>query len=318
MGLTNAACGALGGFPVAGSTSRTPVARASGARTQATGLIAAVLVAVIAAAAPGLTRHLPSAALAAVVIVAAMSLADIPGTVRLLRVRPGEFALAMVAFVGVAVFGVLRGIGVAVGLSLLAFVARAWRPHTAELVRIDHRKGYHDLERHPEGRRVPGLVIARFDAPLFFANAGHFSAFVRRLVDERAPEPARWVVVAAEPVTDIDTTAAEELVALDDELRHRRIHLVFAELKGPVKDRLAAYGLAARFGPERFYPTLGTAVSAYVAATRTPWVDWSDQESEPNGTTVSKGKKASDAQDPGEIPGRTRPSGGTTRTGRSE
>jgi len=276
LGAANVAVGALGGFPVSGSASRTPVARASGARTRFTGVFAALAVAALVLGAPGATRQLPSAALAAVVVTAALSLADPAGIARLRRVRPTEFALALVAFVGVAVLGVLWGIGVAVGLSLMAFVLHAWRPYMAELGRVDDLKGYHDLDRHPEGRRIPGLVIARFDAPLFFANAPVFAAFVRRLVDG-AEEPVHWVVVAAEPVTDVDATAAEALVALDDELSRRGVRLVFAELKGPVKDRLGAYGLSGRFDPTRFYPTLGTAVSSYLETTGTTWVDWTDR-----------------------------------------
>ena len=277
LGVSNLAVGALGGFPVSGSASRTPVARASGARTRLTGVFAAVAVGALVLAAPGATRHLPSAALAAVVVAAALSLCDVAGIARLLRVRPSEFALALVAFAGVAALGVLRGIAVAVGLSLMEFVSHAWRPYMAELGRVDARKGYHDLDRHPEGRRIPGLVIARFDAPLFFANAPVFAAFLRRLVDG-APEPVRWVVVAAEPITDVDATAAEALAALDEELGRRDVRLVFAELKGPVKDRLDTYGLAGRFGPERCYPTLGTAVSGYLDATGTAWVDWTERE----------------------------------------
>jgi high affinity sulfate transporter 1 len=276
LGISNLAVGGLGGFPVSGSASRTPVARASGARTRLTGVFAALAVGALVLAAPGATRQLPSAALAAVVVTAALSLADPAGIARLRRVRPTEFALALVAFVGVAALGVLRGIAVAVGLSLMEFVLHAWRPHMAELGRVDERKGYHDLERHPEGRRIPGLVIARFDAPLFFANASVFAAFVRRLVDS-AEQPVRWVVVAAEPVTDVDATAAEALVALDEELRRRGVRLAFAELKGPVKDRLAAYGLSGRFDAERFYPTLGTAVSSYLETTGTAWVDWTER-----------------------------------------
>lgn len=276
LGFTNLACGALGGFPVSGSASRTPVAIASGARTQMTGVIAAALVAGLVVAGPGATTHLPSAALAAVVVTAAFSLADIGGALRLLRVRPGEFALAAAASAGVVGLGVLRGIGLAVALSLVAFVLNAWRPHTAELGRVERRKGYHDLARHPDGHRIPGLVLARFDAPLFFANASTFSAFLRGLVED-AGAPVRWVVLAAEPITDIDTSAADELVALDAELAQRGVRLVFAEMKGPVKDRMARYGLDARFGPDRFYPTLGTAVSDYLAVTGTPWVDWTDR-----------------------------------------
>lgn len=277
LGVSNIAAGALGGFPVSGSASRTPVARESGARSRLTGAFAAVAVAGLVLMAPGATRLLPSAALAAVVVTAALSLAHPAGVFGLRRVRPTEFALALVAFAGVAAFGVLPGIAVAVGLSLMEFVSHAWRPYMAELGRVDDRKGYHDLERHPEGRRIPGLVIARFDAPLFFANAAVFATFLRRLVDD-APEPVSWVVVAAEPVTDVDATAAEALVALDDELRHRGIRLAFAELKGPVKDRLGAYGLSGRFGPDRFYPTLGTAVADYVASTGTDWIDWTERK----------------------------------------
>jgi MFS superfamily sulfate permease-like transporter len=226
--------------------------------------------------APGFTRHLPSAALAAVVIAAVASVASVPDTVRLLRMNPTEFALSLIAFGGVATLGVLPGIGVAVGLSLLAFVARAWRPHMAELVRVERRKGYHDRARHPEGRRIPGLVIVRFDAPLFFANAELFAAFVTRSVAD-APSPVRWVAIAAEPITDVDTSAAEVVERLDDELAARGIRLVFAELKGPVKDRLTRYGLGERFGPDHFYPTIGTVVSDYVATTGTSWVDWTDE-----------------------------------------
>jgi high affinity sulfate transporter 1 len=277
LGAANMASGALGGFPISASATRTPVALASGARTQVTGLLAAGMILVLGLAAPGTTAHLPSAALAAVVVTAAMSLIDWRAARHLAQVRPQEFWLLVVAFAGVAVVGVLRGIGVAVAVSLLVFVVRAWRPHTAELVRVDGRKGYHDRERHPEGRRIPGLVIARFDAPLFFANAGLFTDFVRNLVD-RSPDPVRWVVIAADPVTDIDTTAADALVSLDEDLRRRGVMLAFAGLKGPVKDRLVAYGLGGRFAaPDRLHPTLGTAVTAFLAATGTRWVDWSDR-----------------------------------------
>jgi MFS superfamily sulfate permease-like transporter len=241
---------------------------------------AASVVAVVAVA-PGFTSYLPSSALAAVVIAAVLSVADVPATVRLLRMNPVEFALSLIAFGGVATLGVLRGITVAVALSLLMFVAKAWRPHMAELVRVERRKGYHDRGRHPEGRPVPGLVIVRFDAPLFFANAELFAAFVRRAVDASQP-PVHWVAIAAEPITDIDTTAADAVVRLDDELAARGIRMVFAELKGPVKDRLARYGLGTRFLPDDFYPTIGTVVSDYVASTGTSWTDWTDERPSPS------------------------------------
>jgi high affinity sulfate transporter 1 len=281
LGLANLACGPTSGFPVCASSSRTPVAQATGARTQLAGLVGAASVVAVVAVAPGFTSHLPSSALAAVVIAAILSVADVPATVRLLRMNPIEFALSLVAFGAVATFGVLRGITVAVALSLLAFVAKAWRPHMAELVRVERRKGYHDRGRHPEGRQVPGLVIVRFDAPLFFANAELFADFVRHAVDAATP-PVRWVAIAAEPITDIDTTAADVVIRLDDELAARGIRMVFAEMKGPVKDRLARYGLRARFLPGDFYPTIGTAVSDYVASTGTSWTDWTDERASPS------------------------------------
>jgi high affinity sulfate transporter 1 len=284
LGLANVACGALGGFPTSASMSRTPVAARSGARSQVTGLVGAALVALLLLLLPGATAMLPSSALAAVVILAASSLADPRQIWSLWRARPLECGLAIVSFLGVVLFGVLPGIGVAVVLSVVAFVGRAWWPHRVELVRLERRKGYHDLERHPEGERIPGLVIARFDAPLFFANARIFSRFVHDLVDE-APGPPAWVVIAAEPITDVDTTAADELVALDDDLAASGIKLAFAELKGPVRDRLASYGLRDRFGDDRFFPTVGTAVNAYLLDTGTEWTDWTDLvDDEGNGT----------------------------------
>jgi MFS superfamily sulfate permease-like transporter len=155
-------------------------------------------------------------------------------------------------------------------------VRRAWRPHDAVLGREDELKGYHDIDRHPNARSIPGLLLYRFDAPLFFANAGYFRRRVRRLVAE-ASHPVRWVVVAAEPITDVDTTAADILFQLLDELRQQDITLAFAEMKGPVKDRLERYGLSAAVGPDRFFPTIGTAVDAYVEATGVHWIDWEER-----------------------------------------
>src|SRR4030095_12132253 len=155
-----------------------------------------------------LVQNLPSAALAAVVISAAFSLMDIPGVRRLYELRRSEFVLSLVCFLGVAVVGVIQGIFIAVGLALFAFIQRAWRPYDAALGRIDGQKGYHDVSRHPEARRISGLVLFRWDAPLFFANAEVFQDHVRRAV-QQSPTPVQWVVVAAEPITDVDTTAAD-------------------------------------------------------------------------------------------------------------
>ncbi|MCL3862507.1 SulP family inorganic anion transporter [Actinotalea sp. K2] len=262
LGVVNVASGMLGGFAVSGSTSRTPVAIQAGARTQLAGVTAAALLVAFMLLTPGLPAYLPSGALAAVVIVAAASLVDVRTFVRLTRMSRTEPALLAAAFLGVAFIGVLEGVVVAVVLSLMAFVRRAWDPYRAELVSLDGVPGYHDLGRHPEGHRIPGLVIARFDAPLFFANGDVFDTWVRELV-HRAPAPVRWVVIAAEPITGVDTTAVDELVELDDHLERLGVTMVFAEMKGPVKDRLVRYGMGGRFGPDHFYPTVASAVRAY-------------------------------------------------------
>jgi MFS superfamily sulfate permease-like transporter len=175
---------------------------------------------------------------------------------------------------------VLRGIFLAILLSLADFVRRAWRPHDAILGRVDELKGYHDIDRHPNARLIPGLLLYRFDAPLFFANAGYFRRRVHQLVAD-ATYPVRWVVVAAEPITDVDTSAADTLQQFLDELRQQRVILAFAEAKDSVKDRLRRYGLLEAIGPDRFFPTIGTAVSAYVEATNTTWVDWEERQ-DPN------------------------------------
>ena len=276
LGAANLAAGFFQGFAISSSASRTPVAVSAGARSQLTPLIGAVAIALLLVFAPGLLRDLPLPMLAAIVITAAIGLIEAAEARRLYRVRRSEFVLWLAAFAGVALLGVLVGIFVAILLSLGDFVRRAWRPHDAVLGREDDLKGYHDIDRHPTARRIPGLLLYRFDAPLFFANAGYFRRCVRRLVDD-ATSPVRWVVVAAEPITDIDTTAADTLRDLLEELRQEGVTLAFAELKGPVKDRLRRYGLFDAVGPDRFFPTVGTAVDGYIEATGTTWVDWEER-----------------------------------------
>jgi high affinity sulfate transporter 1 len=280
LGAANLAAGAFHGFPISSSASRTPVAIAAGARTQLTPLVGAVTIAVLLLVAPGALRNLPQPILGAVVITAAMGLVDPAAVRRLYQVRRSEFILWLAAFVGVALLGVLSGIMAAIVLSLGDFIRRAWRPHDAVLGREDELKGYHDLDRHPAARQVPGLLLYRFDAPLFFANAGEFRRRIRGLLATTTPR-VRWVVVAAEPITDVDTSAAATLGELLAELRQQGVTLAFAELKGPVKDRLRRYGLYDQVGDDRFFPTVGTAVDAYVDATGVEWVDWEEQPERP-------------------------------------
>ncbi len=275
LGAASVAAGLFQGFPVSVSASRTAVAESSGSRTQMTGVVAATGIVVVLVAASGLGRFLPISALAAVIIGASLALFDVRSLIWLGRVRRSEFLLSLGALLGVGILGVLPGIGVAIALSLGDFVRRAWRPYDAVLGRIPGRKGYHDIDRHPEAQEIPGLVLLRFDAPLFFANANAFTDRVIAAIDERG-ETIRWVIVAAEPITDIDTTAAERLGELLDELESRGVELAFAELKGPVKDRLRRYDLYERVGDEHMFPTLGTAIDGYLTATGTVWADWSD------------------------------------------
>jgi high affinity sulfate transporter 1 len=280
-GIVNAASGLFQGFPISASASRTPVAMAAGGRTQLTGVVGAVAIIALLLWAPGLFRNLPAAVLGAVVIAAALSFVEIRGVVQLARVSRSELAVSLIAFGGVALFGVIPGIGIAVAVALLAFIRRAWAPHTAELVRVDGLKGYHDVQRHPEGRRIPCLALFRFDAPLFFANAEMF----KRQVLELAERPdVHWVVITAEPITDVDVTGAEALRSLLDVLERRRIVLAFAGLKGPVRERLARAGLVDRVGEDRFYRTVGEAVKASVSATGAQWTDWEDAAEEPAAT----------------------------------
>jgi MFS superfamily sulfate permease-like transporter len=157
----------------------------------------------------------------------------------------------------------------------MSFLWRAWRPHAAVLARVDGMKGYHDVSRHPEARRIPGLVLLRWDAPLFFANAEIFREHVLRAIDE-SRDAVRWIVIAAEPVTDIDLTAAEVLETLHAELAERKIALCFAELKGPVKDSLKRYGMFDMIGEDHLFPTIGEAVNGYLQRHHVKWRDWED------------------------------------------
>jgi MFS superfamily sulfate permease-like transporter len=225
---------------------------------------------------PNLVRNLPDSALAAVVISAAIGLIEASGVRKLYRIRKTEFVLSITCFLGVAALGVIEGIFIAVALALLDFIRRAWRPYDAVLGRVDDLKGYPDVTRYPDAKRIPGLVLFRRDAPLFFANAELFADRVRLAVAS-SPTPVRWVVVAAEAVTDLDTTAADTLRELDEELAAEAVDLRFAELKSSVQDRLKRYGLFDRFGADHVYPTVGEAVRAYLDATGVEWTDWGDR-----------------------------------------
>ena len=277
LGAANLAAGFFQGFPISSSSSRTPVAEAAGARTQATGIVGAAAIAVLLVVAPNLLSNLPHAALAAVVIASALGLFEIGDLARIWRIQRWEFWLSIVCFAGVAVFGAIQGIAIAIGIAVIEFLWDGWRPHSAVLGRAEGVKGYHDITRYPQARRVPGLVLFRWDAPLFFANAELFRDRVLEAV-KSSPTPARRVVVAAEPVTSIDVTAADVLAELDDALKESGIELCFAEMKDPVKDKLKRFGLFAQFGERTFPATVGQAVSAYLEAHPVEWTDWEDRK----------------------------------------
>jgi len=269
IGAANLFAGLFQGFPVSTSGSRTAVAERAGAKTQFTGVTGAALIILMIVLVPGLFRNLPNPALAAVVITASLSLADIPGTVRLWRQRKAECLLSIAAFLGVALLGVLPGIAIAVGLSILNVFRRAWWPYDTELGRVAGLEGYHDTHLHPEAQHLPGLVIYRFDAPLFFANAKTFRDEIRRMA--RADPPPTWILIAAEPVTDVDTTASDVLEDLDETLNAQGISLVFAELKDPVREKIERYGLTRTIDPRHFFPTIEAAVAAFREETGAQW-----------------------------------------------
>jgi len=269
IGAANLAAGLFQGFPVSTSGSRTAVAAQAGAKTQVTGLVGAASIALILLFLPGLLQDLPQPTLAAVVIAASLSLTDIPETLRLRRVRRTEFLLSVAAFLGVVLLGVLPGIALAVALSIGNVFRRAWWPYQTTLGRVPGLAGYHDVTSYPNARLLPGCVIFRFDAPLFFANARTFREQIRGIA-AREPRPT-WIIVAAEPITDVDTTAADMLEELDVELNARGISLVIAEMKDPVREKIERYELTDTIDPQHFFPTITQAVKAYQRETGAEW-----------------------------------------------
>jgi MFS superfamily sulfate permease-like transporter len=263
LGAANFAAGFFQGFPISSSSSRTPVAEAAGARTQMTGVVGALAVAALLVVAPDLMRNLPNSALAAVVIAAAVGLFEFADLGRIYRIQQWEFWLSMVCFAAVAVFGAIPGICLAVVIAVIEFLWDGWRPHFAILGHVEGLRGYHDITRYPHATRIPGLVLFRWDAPLFFANAELFQERLLEAVDD-SPTPVRRVVVAAEPVTSVDVTSADMLRELSRMLHEHGVALHFAEMKDPVRDKLRRFELMDVLGDDRFHPTVGSAVDDYV------------------------------------------------------
>jgi len=266
IGAANAFAGFFQGFPVSTSGSRTAVAEQGGAKSQVTGLVGATLVAIMLLFLPDLLANLPNSALAAIVIAAGLSLIDIATVAKFLRVRMSAFVLTMAATLGVVFFGVLEGILIAVALSILGFFRRNWWPTGQVLGRVTSLDdAWHGLDLYPDAEQNPGVVVFRWEAPLFFANANMFREEIRRLVHS---SDARWVVIECEAITDIDVTAADMLERLDSELNERGVHLVFVELRSRLHDLVNRYGLLETLDEKHFYDSLDEALAAIDARAR--------------------------------------------------
>ena len=258
IGSANIAAGFFRGFAISASSSRTAVAEQSGAKSQLAGIVGAGVVVLLLLFFNGLLADLPNSTLAAVVIAAALSLADFALLGRVWKVRPSAVALSLVASAGVIFLGVLEGIVVAVVLSILLFFQQNWWPHGEVLGRVPGREGWHSKPDGGGFAEHPGVVVFRWEAPLFFANSGIFASQVRELVQERRPG---WVVLQCEAITDIDVTAAGMLERLDNELNAKGVHLAFVELRTRLRDLVHDYGLLHTLDREHFYASIGAALT---------------------------------------------------------
>ena len=260
VGTANMAAGFFQGFAISVSGSRTAVAEQSGAKSQVTGLVGAGVVIILLVFLPSLLKDLPQAALAAVVISAAISLTDFGVLGRYWKVRRTSLILSLVGTIGVILFGVLYGILIAVGLSILLFFRRSWWPHGEVLGYEADRGQWHSVDHYPQAvEELPGIVVYRWEAPLFFANSGIFRQEIRRLVRTREPQ---WIILQCEAVTDVDVTAAGMLRALDLELNGKDVHLAFVELRSRLQDLVLRYGLLEALDRDHFYPSIKEALES--------------------------------------------------------
>ena len=257
IGAANLAAGLLQGFAVSTSGSRTAVVEQAGAKSQLASLVGAGIVVALLLFFNSLLADLPQSALAAVLIAAALSLLDLEALARYARVRRSALVLSLVASVGVIVFGVLPGIVIAIILAVLLFFHRSWQPHGAVLGQVKGLEGWHNVGRYPDAQELPGIVVYRWEAPLFFANCSAFRSQIRQVVHDRQ---ARWVVVQCEAMTDVDVSAARMLEQLDRELNAAGVHMAFAEMRARLQDLVRRYGLFETLDRDRFYPTLEAAI----------------------------------------------------------
>jgi MFS superfamily sulfate permease-like transporter len=262
LGAANLGAGLVRGFPISSSASRTALAVAAGGRSQAYSLVALAAVATVLLAAGSLLARFPTAVLGAIVAYAAVRLVDLAGFRRLAAFRRTELLLALAALAGVLVVGILPGVLAAIGLSVAEMLRRVARPHDAVQGFVPGLAGMHDIDDYPQATTVPGLMVYRYDSPLFFANAEDFQRRALGAVDAQ-PEPVDWFVLNAEANVEVDSTGLAALDSLRADLTHRGVVFALARVKQDLLVALAAYGLTAVIGPDRIFPTLPTAVAAY-------------------------------------------------------
>jgi MFS superfamily sulfate permease-like transporter len=263
MGTANVGSSLVGGFPVSSSASRTSIADASGARSQLYSLVAAGLTIIAVIAFSAVIAAFPSAALGGVVVYAAIRLIDIGEFRRLWAFRRREFFLAIFATAGVLLFDILYGVLAAVAISVVELLTRVARPHAAVLGQDPDVPGWHDVDDYPDAAQIPGLVVFRYDSPLFFANAEHFDRQCRAALDDASP-PGRWFLLNMEGNTEVDITGLDALEDFRQHCEHRGVELALVRVKHEVIEMLDKHGIGARIGQDRIFPTLPTAVAAYL------------------------------------------------------
>lgn len=263
LAAANVASSLVHGYPTSSSASRTAIAEAAGARTQVYSLVSAAGVILVVLFLGGLLAAFPQAALAGVVGYAAIRLVDIAEFRRLWHFRRREFLLAVAAVVGVLLFDVLYGILIAVVLSIIDLLIRVARPHAAVLGEVSGVAGWHDVDDYDEAETIPGLVVFRYDSPLFFANADDFVTRCLAAVDDAPQQPVRWLLLNVEGLVEVDITGLDGMAELVRDLRHRGIVVAIVRAKSELVDAMERHGVAQEIGADRMYPTLPTAVAAF-------------------------------------------------------
>jgi SulP family sulfate permease len=263
LGAVNFGAGLFHGFPVSSSGSRTVIGVSMGSKSQLYSLVAlGTVVASMLFFGPVIALF-PQAALGAVVIYAALMLIDIPELARIAHFRASELVLALSTTVGVLAFGVLNGIGIAIGLSILDLLRRVARPHDGVLGYVPGVPGMHDVDDYPNALQVPGLVVYRYDSPLFFANSQDFVERALEAVDESGSQ-VEWFLLNAEANVEVDLTSVDALEQLRDTLTKRGINFAMARVKTDMKDDLEAGGFTDKLDDSQIFMTLPTAVEAYL------------------------------------------------------